>query len=304
MHTNNFFTLYFDSQGRLWIGAADEGVFLYNPNAKKIHTIGNSNHDSSSISPAGYRCLFQENDSIIWIGFNGAGINQYNLKTEKVLRRFVNNPTDTTSLGHNAVVAIDKDSYGNLWFGLEGGGLNKLDGRSGKFTRYVFKPHKNSLANNAVSALLVDDEMIWVASYVSGLDLFDLRSKRFFHFREDSLKALGISFSTTENIIKHAGNIWFGTHQGIVVFDKSEKIFVKIPGTKGDITTVSDARELELRPYSEKEILINKDVSEVIKIKYNSPSDFLQETLWKDTIDHGESYEMRFAADKSGQFVG
>ena len=300
LHTNNFFTLYFDDQERLWIAAADEGVFLYNPHAKKIHTIGNSNYDSSSISSGWIRNLFQENDSIIWIGFNGAGVNKYNLKTEKVLMRYVNNPRDTTSLGHNAVIAIDKDNYGNIWFGLEGGGLNKLDQRSGKFTRYVFKPHKNSLANNAVSGLLVDDDLIWVATYVSGLDLFDVRNNRFYHFREDSLKALGISFSTTENIIKHDGNIWFGTHQGIVVFDKSKKIFVKIPNTKGDITTLSRVRELELRPYTEKEILINKDVSEVIKIKYNGPSDFMQEILWKDTIDHGETYEMRFAADRSG----
>jgi ligand-binding sensor domain-containing protein len=299
LHTNNFFTMYFDGQGSLWIGAADEGVFLYNPNAKKIHTIGSNSSDSTSISPGWIRSLFQENDSIIWIGFNGAGINKYNLNTEKVIKRYVNDPKDPFSLGHNAVIAIDKDNDGNLWFGLEGGGLNMLDKRSGRFTRYTFTPNQSSLSNNAVSTFLVDDELMWVTTYVSGLDLFDLPGKKFYHFREDSLKALGISFSSTENIVKHDGNIWFGTHQGIVVFDKKEKIFVKIPGTKGDIATVSGSK-LELRPYSEKEILIDKDASEIIKIKYNSPSDFQQEPLWKDTVDRDETYEMRFAADKSG----
>ncbi len=299
LHTKNLFTIYFDRQGRLWVGGADEGLFVYNPNSKKIHSIGNSAYDSSSISPGWIRNIFQENDSIIWIGFNGAGINQYNIKSGKVVRRFVNKPNDTTSLGHNAVVAIDRDQRGNLWFGLEGGGVNKLNKASGKFTRYIFKQKKNSIANNAVSALLADENLIWITTYVSGLNVFDNNSGKFYYFREDSLNNLGISFSATESILKHDGNIWFATHQGIVVFDKARKIFTKIPNTRGEITMVSKNQELELRPYTDKEILINNDLGEIVKINYNSPSDFRQEILWRDTVSAEQTREIRFAADRS-----
>ncbi len=300
LHTNNLFTVYFDSHGRLWIGAADDGVFLYNPHAKKIRSVGNSPYDSASISAGWIRRVFQENDSIVWIGFNGSGLNKFNIKTEKVVARYVNDPRDTTSLAHNVVVAIDKDKYGNLWFGLEGGGLNKLSKGSEKFSRYVFKQKRNSISNNAVSAILVDDDFVWVATHVSGLDVFDIRKGKFYHFSEDSLKKIGITFSATDNIIKHDGNIWFATHQGVVVFDKTSRAFVKIPNTKGDIATLERNLQLELRPYTDKEVLINGDFSEVVKIRYNGPSSFQQEILWKDTVDHGDSYEMRFAADREG----
>lgn len=300
LHTNNLFTLYFDHQGRLWVSGADEGIFLHNPDSKKIHSIGSSQLDSSSISSGWIRNIFQENDSIIWIGFNGAGINQYNVKSGKVVKRFVNDSRDTTSLGHNAVVAIDQDGKGNLWFGLEGGGVNKLDKVSGDFKRYTYKPKKNSIANNAVSALLIDEDFIWITTYVSGLDLFNIKSNTFYHFREDSLKSLGISFSTTDKIIKHDGNIWFTTHNGVVVFDKMRAIFVKIPNSKGDISTVSKNQDLELRPYTKKEILMNNDFSEIWKINYNNPSDFHQEILWKDTLNHLQEEEIRFTADHAG----
>ena len=300
LHTNNLFTLYFDHQGKLWVGGADQGVFLYNPYAKKIHSVGNSPNDTSSISSGWIRNILQENDSIIWIGFNGSGINQYNIKSGKVVKRFINNPKDTTSLAHNAVVAIDEDDVGNLWFGLEGGGVNMLDKVSEKFKRYTYKPPKNSIANNAVSAMLIDEGFLWITTYVSGLDVFNIKSNTFYHFQEDSLKSLGISFSKTDRIIKHDGNIWFATHQGIVVFDKKRNIFVKIPNSKGDISTVSKYLDLELRPYATGEILINNDFSEIWKINYINPSDVRQEILWKDTLNLLQETDIRFAADDAG----
>lgn len=299
--TNNLFTLYFDCEGKLWVGGADDGVFLYDPSAKKIHSIGYSPYDTSGISPGWIRHIYQENDSIIWIGFNGAGINRYNIKSGKVLARFINDPRDTSSLGHNVVLAIDQDSKGNLWFGLGGGGVNRLDKTSGTFTRYSYKPAKNSISNNAVSALLIDDDVMWITSYVSGLDVLNMKSNMFYHFSEDSLKSLGISFSKTQKILKHNGNIWFATHEGAVVFDKAQRVFVKIPNSKGEMNTVSNDFGFELRPYNKEEILINNNPSEIWKISYTNPTDFRREILWKDTFNILRDEEFRFIADQSGK---
>ncbi|MBA4053186.1 MAG: hypothetical protein C0490_00595 [Marivirga sp.] len=297
IHTNNLFTIYLDNTGKLWVGGADQGIFLYNPDAKKIYSVGNSAADTSSISPGWIRNVFQENDSIIWIGLNGSGINKYNIKSGKVIRRYVNNPKDTTSLAHNAVVAIDKDDYGNLWFGLEGGGLSKLVKGSDKFVRYMHRPDKNSIVNNAVSSILIADDVIWIATYVSGLDVFSLRSGSFYHFSEDSLKSLDISFSATDKMVEHEGNVWFATHRGIVVFDNKKKIFVKIPNLRGDIRTVAKELKLELRPFAKNEMLINNDYSEIWKINYTDPSRLHQELLWKDTSNLLLDDDISFTAD-------
>lgn len=299
LHTNNLFTIYLDNTGKLWIGGADQGVFLYNPDAKKIYSVGNSPADTSSISAGWIRSIFQENDSIIWIGFNGAGINKYNIKSDKVIRRYVNNPRDTTTLAHNVVVAIEKDNDGNLWFGLEGGGLNKLLKGSDKFIRYAHKAGQNSIVNNAVSSILIVDDNIWIATYVSGLDVFDLSNLSFCHFSEDSLKSLGISFSATDRMVEHEGNVWFATHQGVVVFDNNRRTFVKIPNLRGDISTVSKELNLELRPFAKNEVLINNDYSEIWKINYTGPSNFHQELLWKDTSNLLSDDDISFVADAS-----
>lgn len=297
LHTNNVFTIYADNTGRIWAGGADQGIFLHNPNAKKIFSVGNSPNDPASISPGWIRYIYQENDSIIWIGLNGAGINKYNIKAGKVVKRFLHDPKDTTSLAHNAVVAIDMDSQGNLWFGLEGGGLNKLVKGTDKFIRYIHKPGKNSLSNNAVSSVLISGDNIWVATYVSGLDVFNPAKNSFYHFPEDSLKKMGISFSSTDKMVEHDGNIWFATHQGIVVFDNAKKVFVRIPKLKGDISAVSKQLSLELRPYSRNEMLINNDYSEIWKISYTDPQRIDQKLLWKDTSNLLPEDEINFIAD-------
>ncbi|MFZ6010649.1 MAG: two-component regulator propeller domain-containing protein [Bacteroidota bacterium] len=302
LHTNNVFTLYFDNRGVLWIGGADQGVFVHDPHAKKIYRAEHDPANPESLSPGWIRSIYQENDSMVWIGFNGTGLNYFNLRTGKVVARYMNDPKDDSSLGHNTVLAIEKDAAGDLWLGLEGGGLNKLERRTGKFKRYTYTPGRNSISNNAVSAIRLDDELIWVASYVSGLDVYNTISNTFFHFSEDSLKSQGISFSTVETIIKHDQNIWFATANGIVIFDKTRKIFVKVPDSKGELKTSSTgtALTIELRPYIDRELLLKKQRTQIHRILYNSPVDIRQQVLWKDTANMMVNEEAPFVADRFG----
>lgn len=274
--SHNLFSVYLDRSGLLWVGAADNTVSVLNTKAKKFNLV--STGQPSGISQGWIRALLQENDSVFWLGFNGQGLNRYNLYSGKT-EKFIHDPKNPNSLSHNAVSGLSRDREGNIWIALEGGGLNKLNSVTKKITRYP--AGKNAINNNAISAVLVDSEnMVWAAAYRDGLNLFDIRNNTFKRVPNDSLRtASGISFDFVGSILELNGNIWFNGQNQIVVFDKKNNRFVKVAET-GRVVPVINPFFLEIMPYSETEmLLITKD--EARTIRYLTPDSIQSEVLFR-----------------------
>ncbi len=70
-----------------------------------------------------YTSLLQDKKGFLWIGTIN-GLYRYNgLKVDK----FLNNPSDSSSLSHNYIQCLEQDVKGNIWVGTYGGGMNKFD---------------------------------------------------------------------------------------------------------------------------------------------------------------------------------
>jgi ligand-binding sensor domain-containing protein/signal transduction histidine kinase len=279
--SNNIFEIYCDDREILWLGIADNKLCYVDLKAKPFHRIQHT-QQSNSIQSGWARTIFQENDSVFWIGYNGNGIDRYNINTGKATN-FKNEPLNPNSLGHNTVSGISKDSKGNLWIGTEGGGINRYDVNKKEFTRFTSNEKKNSIQNNAVSSLLVDDEdNIWVSMFRGGLNVYNPRENRFYAFNDDSLSAtIHASLSGIRHMMKVNGDIWLSTANGVVVYDNKKKIFVKIEIAEGNLVPSQASRNVEIFSFSHDAVLVRDDQNTVYTVQYEAADKISKRYLFK-----------------------
>jgi signal transduction histidine kinase/ligand-binding sensor domain-containing protein len=235
--SDNIPGIYLDREGLLWVATAEAGLYMLNTKPEMFNRIMHHARNPHSISQGLPRAVYAENDSIVWIGFNGTGLNRMNLKTGHTTR-YLHDPSQPESIAHNAVIAIDGDQNGRIWVGLEGGGVAIYDYQKKSFEHLRYVEGKVGIKNDATSALLVDDDRVWIASFRSPLTVYSMRSRTYKHFNADSLLKLGISFQSIKRIRKVHHTIWFETNQGTVVFDKQTQTFRKLSYGEEQILTV------------------------------------------------------------------
>ena len=121
-------------------------------------------------------------------------------------------------LSYESVYCMLQDHQGMLWIGTYSG-LNKFDGYN--FTNYFNNPSdSNSLVDDNVKCLLQYDSIRILIGTSKGLQLYDLKTEKFYHFKPES----EIPISTFEFSIPSVkkgkdGSIWVCTGQGIYKAD-------------------------------------------------------------------------------------
>ncbi|MCB0279282.1 MAG: hypothetical protein KDD94_07260, partial [Calditrichaeota bacterium] len=166
--------------------------------------------------------LFSDSKNIIWIGSKWEGL--YRLDPESFeLQQFKNDVNDQLSLVDNAVVNFFEDRSGNLWIGTENG-ISKFSRLKYNFNLYQHERfNENSLAENAVYAMLEDDGNIWVAYLRKGVDVFNPQMRLI--KRYESSEKLPIRW-IIEMLKDVNGNIWLASkNDGLFYYDKRRQKF-------------------------------------------------------------------------------
>ena len=117
-------------------------------------------------------------------------------------------------LSQGSIVCMTQDKKGFMWFGTYDG-LNRYDG-------YHFKIFKNepnnpnSLSNNFIRALLVDDQGdLWAGTQGGGLSRFDSENEMFIQYRHNPEKSASLSHDNIYQILQDRyGSIWVATWGG------------------------------------------------------------------------------------------
>src|SRR3954469_5330654 len=123
------------------------------------------------------------------------------------------NPNGSKSLGGRYPECIFADSAGIIWIGFWGTGLDRLDPLTNSFTHFRHNANDPaSLANDTVSALLVDHVgNLWVGNN-DGLDLFNRKTNGFKHYKSNEHDTTSLSYRVVRAIYEdHAGTLWIGT---------------------------------------------------------------------------------------------
>ena len=201
----------------VWVSSYGEGLFF--KSAQKSFTDKFTQYKVDEKSRTGLisnylLSLYRDKQDIIWIGTDGYGLQRYDDK-QRQFGHQKNVENDPSSISHDFVRAILKDTKGNIWIGTRKG-LNKTSDNG--FERYLHHSDKNqSLSHNNVFSLHEDIiGRVWIGTYGGGLMLYNSKSNDFSRYSVKSHNLLSNRVYAITSDDK--GNLWLGSNKGITRF--------------------------------------------------------------------------------------
>ncbi|HEY4788843.1 MAG TPA: two-component regulator propeller domain-containing protein, partial [Bacteroidales bacterium] len=169
--------------------------------------------------------IYLDDNDILWVGTQNGGVNKADTRSKPFIS-YTNIAQNSSFIVANVVRAICEDPSGNLWIGTESKGITKIDRKNTKFTYYLNNPvNKNSLINNDIRQIYCDRfGYLWFGTK-GGLDRFDPRTDRFYHYAENSPNQIPNNwvFWIMED---HSGYLWIGTFNGIAKYNRQKDYFL------------------------------------------------------------------------------
>ena len=216
--------IYKDTDGSLWVGTYNNGLFRLNPSTdvlEKIYLNGDREWSKT------IRSVVRDEQGLYWIG-SRAGLYIYNPQ-KKTYSWFGNIENEPKSLVNNSVLNIYKDAAKNLWICTRGGISLMVPGRQ-IFRHYnAFEKSLRHLNNNEVYTLWENktDNKLWIGTGSGGVNILDRNTGLFTYLIHNPVNPNSISGNSIKTLMDDgAGNIWIGTYkEGISIFNqKSKKI--------------------------------------------------------------------------------
>lgn len=226
---NNVTSLYEDQAGTLWVGAFS-GLYRLDPRAKPFRHLRHDPTDPNSLSNNTVMAVWEEADSVLWIGTLGGGLNRFNRHTGALVR-FQRRPELSNSLCNDLIWALHEDRRGTLWIGTDQG-LCAFDRRTGRFTAYPLPLDAGKTAQPPINAIRADQAgRLWIASNI-GLYRLDptTGNVRWYARPGDDAPSLSMNFFVQSLHLDRAGFLWIGVFGGILYrFDPEMERFARYP---------------------------------------------------------------------------
>ncbi|MDY7395009.1 two-component regulator propeller domain-containing protein [Aureibaculum sp. 2210JD6-5] len=209
-----------DSEGFMWFGGT-HGLYRYDGYKFKIFKANTNNQ--FSLSTNNIVSLYEDNEGFIWVGTMYGGINKYNPKTET----FLNYKNTTNSIyKRNYITCITGTTDNEIWMGTFGDGMYVFDKDNDSFIKYSYnKNGENSISNDYVFSIAIDNDNVWIATRVGILDKYNKKTSSFLHYIYNNVNYQ--STRTGQRICLDAlKNPWIGTESdGLYKFDLKTESF-------------------------------------------------------------------------------
>ncbi|HWK05157.1 MAG TPA: two-component regulator propeller domain-containing protein [Puia sp.] len=227
-----------DKLGFMWFGTRD-GLNKYDGHTFTVYR--NNPKNSRSIPDNQIKCLFEDQQSNLWIGTLGGGLCIYNRNQDAFIRLedmgihpdFPINP---------AILSICEDHESRLWVGTFHE-LLLIDPNKKTIRHFQPDPHDPaSLSNPTIQAIFEDaSHNLWIGTS-KGLDLWNPKDSTFRHFWHDDKDPRSLSSNLVKAITEDRhGRLWIGTDGGgLNVFDRKQGAFTcykKDPTQKNSLSS-------------------------------------------------------------------
>ncbi|MBK0383925.1 response regulator [Pedobacter sp. SD-b] len=204
-----------DKQKNIWVGTFG-GLKKLNVKQLSFEDIPNSLNDGA-LQKSVIFSLYSDKENKIWIGTE-TGLKQFDPVTQTVLplpQVFLSGQ----NFASNRILVTKQDLEGNLWFGTEISGVFKYSKTENSLTNYGYSVNKNSLADNWVKDILVEDKQnIWFATR-KGISILNTTTQKFSNYKHDPLNANSLIDNTVWSFLKDkASCVWVGTLSGDIDF--------------------------------------------------------------------------------------
>ncbi len=209
-----------DSGGHIWVGAGQGRVFKIdkvkgeitnftlklNPDAFAVEqTTINSEKAYGGVTYS----ILEDDYGRIWLGAD-QGIAIYNPLTDRI---DINPQFDNAPEQWRGVAAMAKDEDGNVWLGTNHG-LYLIDFTATKVLKH-YRAASNGLGGDTITALLCEQQVLWIGTANNGLTRFDRHSGGFSVYRAIAHDSTTIAANFVRDILRDAkGRLWLALQAG------------------------------------------------------------------------------------------
>lgn len=208
-----------DASGIIWFGTFSHGLGRYDPATGHVRFYRHDPRDPTSLSNDQVHRMLIDRSGAVWVATDD-GLNRLDSTTGQ----FTVYKADKEGRRAQSYLSIAEDRGNVLWLGTHYSGLHRLDVESGKITVYRSVPgDPNSLRDDSVPTVLVEDSgLIW-AGTLSGLNSFEPKAGAFRAYDVSD----GLAANFVSCILKDpAGSLWMSTNKGISKFDLTKRTFI------------------------------------------------------------------------------
>ena len=213
--SNQARALLIDGQGRVWIGTSGAGLDVLDPASGHVQHLRHEANQDGSLSSDTVYTLRLDRGGDVWIGTEG-GLDRWHRDSGRISRLGTG---ERGSILRAQVSQLLETADGGFWVGTYDQGLARIDsdGRVLRSERHQER-RADSLASDAVRALLQDAAgNLWVGTE-RGLDLLAPGAARFVHYRHDAGGSGDIATLRDDYIMSlyqdQTGLVWIGTRSG------------------------------------------------------------------------------------------
>jgi signal transduction histidine kinase len=200
-----------------WAGGWESGFARIDPARKTFKQF----HKAKNNFPEEHVwALAVADDQNIWVGTLLNGLCLFNTQTEKY-QFFHHQENDTTTLVNDGILALLKDSKGNLWIGT-GNGISVLPKNESIFLNFLYggATRPKELTSHIINQFYEDTAgKVWLATQGAGIAIVQFDNNQLtIHKRITEQDGLASNI-VTSFVEDDAGNVWVGTTNGITKID-------------------------------------------------------------------------------------
>ena len=207
-----------DDDGTILLGTLYEGVLRYNPTTKKVSKAFNG-----FLSDGLILSLYRDSKKRLWVGTFLNGFYCIDGKNIKIYNRSPFHDKDFTN--QNMSRAIYEDATGRFWVSVANQGVGELDIQTGKITMLRDKHPEIGFHRKNFGFYSVNDHT-FATFGESGIYYYDMQKDKIFIPENDDpnnpkFASPNISYNC---VMKDSRSLeWFGTEQGIRIWDETNK---------------------------------------------------------------------------------
>ena len=255
-----------DEHGLLWFGSIENGLYKFDPIARKLTAYHSDSTDVNSLSDDRIDALHVDGRGRLWVGTVGGCLDVFDRDREAFIRYSYANfaENDEAQFG---IHAIEEDANGHLWLGTTGAGLLRFDPATETFDTFspaidghgilsiaFLNEHtlllgtekaglvRFDIQNNAVypneimpadnnsivraAALSTQDGMVWIGTRDNGVLRFSLDRRTVESFRLGPPDTTPATYEATTIVRDRSGVLWIGTMGGLFKMTQSPFAFL------------------------------------------------------------------------------
>ncbi|MDW3650142.1 MAG: two-component regulator propeller domain-containing protein [Bacteroidia bacterium] len=227
LNDHSIFSVYEDSEQKIWIGTESQGINLYLPEQESFHSYTKDIPDKLGLKSNSIQEIFEDKTGRFFFGSNNQGFFLYdpyaiNFNHKDQLFGF--------RLKFSTVTSFLEDGD-NIWIGTDGGGISVWDRKNKHYSFLNHDPQNpNTLGSNEVLCILKDSRgIIWTGNWNGGLNRYDPKTQTFKTYKNNAFPN-SIGSNSVFNIKEDKnGDLWLSTWgYGISRFNRSTGDFFNI----------------------------------------------------------------------------